>query len=86
MAVTLTFEPEVEAELLARAKARGMDLHSYLRSIVEQEALGRSRPEAGSESDRRREAVRRMMEFGEKYHLSLGEPVTRALLHEGHRH
>jgi len=29
--------------------------------------------------------VRRMLEFGEKYHLSLGEPITRQLLHEGHR-
>ena len=26
-----------------------------------------------------------MQEFGEKYHLSLGEHVTRKLLHEGHR-
>jgi Arc/MetJ-type ribon-helix-helix transcriptional regulator len=34
----------------------------------------------------RRTAVRRMEEFGEKYHLSLGEPITRKLLHEGHRH
>jgi Arc/MetJ-type ribon-helix-helix transcriptional regulator len=32
-----------------------------------------------------REAVRRMQEFGEKYHLDLGEPLTRSLLHEGHR-
>ncbi|MFY9691583.1 MAG: hypothetical protein WA369_11710 [Candidatus Acidiferrales bacterium] len=34
----------------------------------------------------RRAAVRRMEEFGDKYHLSLGEPITRKLLHEGHRH
>lgn len=34
----------------------------------------------------RREAVRRMEEFGDKYHLSLGEPITRKLLHEGHRY
>jgi Arc/MetJ-type ribon-helix-helix transcriptional regulator len=33
----------------------------------------------------RREAVRRMIEFGERRHLSLGEPVTRGFLHEGHR-
>ena len=33
----------------------------------------------------REEAVRRMLEFGEKYHLMLGEPITRKLLHEGHR-
>jgi Arc/MetJ-type ribon-helix-helix transcriptional regulator len=34
----------------------------------------------------RRAAVRRMEEFAEEYHLSLGEPVTRKLLHEGHRY
>jgi hypothetical protein len=33
----------------------------------------------------REEAVRRMLEFGEKYRLTLGEPITRKLLHEGHR-
>ena len=33
----------------------------------------------------RAEAVRRMLEFGDKHRLSLGEPITRALLHEGHR-
>jgi hypothetical protein len=27
-----------------------------------------------------------MLEFGEKHQLSLGEPVTRKLLHEGHRY
>ena len=33
----------------------------------------------------RRKAVRRMIEFGERRNLSLGEPVTRGFLHEGHR-
>ena len=33
----------------------------------------------------RQEAVRRMQEFGQNHHLSLGETVTRKLLHEGHR-
>jgi hypothetical protein len=33
----------------------------------------------------RAEAVRKMLESGEKHHLSLGDPVTRTLLHEGHR-
>jgi putative addiction module CopG family antidote len=33
----------------------------------------------------RREAVRRMIEFGERRKLTLGEPVTRRFLHEGHR-
>jgi len=34
----------------------------------------------------REEAVRRMEEFGEKYKLEFGEPITRKLLHEGHRY
>ena len=35
--------------------------------------------------ENRREAVRRMIEFGDRRKLSLGEPVTRQFLHEGHR-
>ena len=42
-------------------------------------------PHAGPGSASRRDAVRRMQQFGEKYHLDLGEPITRKLLHEGHR-
>ena len=34
----------------------------------------------------RRAAVRRMKEFGKENKLSLGEPVTRQFLHEGHRY
>lgn len=34
----------------------------------------------------RQAAVRGMEEFGEKYRLSLGEPITRKLMHEGHRY
>ena len=40
---------------------------------------------ANSAAMAREEAVRRMLEFGEKYRLSLGEPVTHRFLHEGHR-
>lgn len=39
----------------------------------------------GQTSSCREAAVRGMEEFGKKYHLSLGEPITRKLLHEGHR-
>jgi hypothetical protein len=81
--VTITFRPEIEAGLLAKAQARGMDLEDYLRCIVEQDALASGEK---PEPTRREEAVRRMLEFGDKYHLSLGEPITRDLLHEGHRY
>jgi len=44
-------------------------------------------PQGKDQTDSSRQAaVRGMEEFGEKYHLSLGEPITRKLLHEGHRY
>jgi len=35
MTVTLTFKPEVEAELLAQAQTNGMTVEEYLLSMVE---------------------------------------------------
>ena len=86
--VTLNLRPEVEAGLIAQAEAHGVTLEEYLLSMVEGAALNSSR--AISSTGRkgmpaREAAVRGMLEFGDRYHLSLGEPVTRTLLHEGHR-
>jgi hypothetical protein len=84
MTVTLHLKPEVEAGLLARAEASGMALEEYILSLAEEAALQAAPGPAAHTA--REEAVRRMLEFGEKHHLALGEPVTRKLLHEGHRH
>jgi len=81
---TLHLKPEIEASLLARAHASGVPLEEYLLSLVE-ESAAQATPTANG-NPAREEAVRRMLEFGEKYHLTLGEPITRGLLHEGHRH
>ena len=83
MTVTLKLKPEVEAGLLAQAQASGMPLEQFLLFLVESAALPARN--TGAEQPARVEAVRRMVEFGEKHHLSLGEPNTRKLLHEGHR-
>lgn len=83
MTVTLHLRPDIEAGLLARANASGMPLEEYLLSLAEEAAVqgtpGAMRP------PRREQAVRSMLEFGEKHRLTLGEPVARSLLHEGHR-
>jgi hypothetical protein len=84
MTVTLHLEPELEAGLLAKAQARGMDVEHYLQALVEQEIL-QSERKAASEQSNRQEAVRRMLEFGDKHNLHFGEPITRDSLHEGHR-
>ncbi len=84
MTLTLHLKPELEAGLMAQAQANGLDLEHYVLALVER-ALPSGFLQSDTESGARAEAVRRMREFGEKYQLSLGEPVTRAQLHEGHR-
>ena len=86
MTVTLHLKPEVEAGLLARAAASGMAVEDFVLNVVEEAALSAANDEiAASEPIERAEAVRRMVAFGEKHRLSLGEPISRALLHESHR-
>jgi hypothetical protein len=85
MRVTLNLSPEIEAGLLSRAQESGLALEEYLLTIVEEVAMPSVKQEAASPDEARKEAVRRMIEFGEKHQLSLGEPITRRLLHEKHR-
>jgi len=82
MTVTLHLTPELEAGLLAQAQESGMVLEDYLLTLMEKAAHPYRTVKASVE---RREAVHRMLEFGERHHLSLGEPLTRAMMHEGHR-
>ena len=83
MTVTIHLRPEIEAGLLARAKAIGMPLQEYLVSLAE-EAAAQSEHKPARQSERE-DAVRRMLEFGERNRLDLGEPIRRGLMHEGHR-
>ena len=85
MTVTLHLKPDVEAGLIAQAHANGMALEEYLLSLVEEAALPETPECTATAEPARVEAVRRMLEFGERHRLSLGEPITRKLLHEGHR-
>ena len=54
-------------------------------SLVEEAALPETPESTATGEPARVEAVRRMLEFGERHRLSLGEPITRKLLHDGHR-
>ena len=113
MMITLNLKPELEAGLLAQARATGTTPEDYVQDLVEKDLSAEIIDSGSSEGSgmvwedglfiygagsalpagfidnalttSRQEAVRRMLEFGDKYHLSLGAPVTRDLLHEGHR-
>ena len=86
MTITLHLKPEVEAGLTAQARSRGMILEDYLLTLVEDVALPQGSEQGIAGFTAREDAVRRMIDFGAKHRLSLGEPITRALLHEGHRY
>jgi hypothetical protein len=78
--MTIILKPEQE-----RAVQEAIDA-GFIRSVDEFiETAIESLPRGAGPSRSRADAVRRMQEFGEKYRLSLGEPITRTLLHEGHR-
>jgi len=76
MTITLTADQETA---IRNAIQAGL-VHSvdeFIETAIE--TLPQRKPHSSRE-----EAVRRMREFGDKYNLSLGEPITRRLLHEGH--
>jgi putative addiction module CopG family antidote len=79
--MTVELKPEQERiirEQLASGQFKSVDevLTTALASLPQDRRF---------DPETRREAVRRMIEFGERRNLSLGEPVTRGFLHEGHR-
>jgi hypothetical protein len=78
--MTIILKPEQERAIQEAINA------GLIRSVDEFiETAIQSLPHAGARASSRADAVRRMQEFGDKYRLSLGERITRTLLHEGHR-
>ena len=78
--MTIILKPEQERAIQEAIEAgviRSVD--EFIEAAIESLPHGEAKPAS------REEAIRRMQEFGDKYHLSLGEPITRKLLHEGHR-
>ena len=44
MTITIDIKPEVEAELASQARARGMDVTSYVSSLLEKAARAAEKP------------------------------------------
>jgi len=79
--VTIDLKPEQE-QIIREQLATGR--YGSVEEVLDT-ALASLPQDRGFDREHRREAVRRMIEFGERHKLSLGEPATRQLLHEGHR-
>jgi hypothetical protein len=67
MTITFHLKPELEAGLQSQAQSQGLDLESYLLTLVEGAVMSRKNDNSKSESTARQDAVRRMLEFGEKH-------------------
>ena len=80
--MTIQLSPEQERAIQEAIKS---GVVGSVEEFIEVAIAMLPQPEDRSENSRR-EAIRRMEEFGKKYHLSFGEPITRKLLHEGHIH
>jgi Arc/MetJ-type ribon-helix-helix transcriptional regulator len=80
--MTIKLTPEQE-EAIQNAIKSGVvrSVDEFIETAIA--LLPQAKDQTGSS---RQAAVRDMEEFGEKYRLSLGEPITRKLLHEGHRY
>ena len=84
--MTIQFKPEQERVIAAAIKAGLIERADEVVDVGLETLRDRLEGRSLSGSAARREAIRRMEEFGDRYRLSLGEPITRALLHEGHRY
>ncbi len=79
--IQLRLQPEIEAQLAAEARERGLPLNRYIEEIVE------ARPSARQGEDaERREAVKTMMNFSEKHSATLGGLDLKTMIHEGHKY
>ena len=78
--MTIILKPEQERAIQAAIQAGIIQsVDQFIERAIEAIPNGETGPLSRDDSDRR------MQEFGDKYHLSFGEPITRRLLHEGHR-
>ena len=59
--------------------------YSSVDDVVDTALSKLTRDDEQPDPEARRDAIRRMREFRERYRLNLGEPITRKFLHEGHR-
>lgn len=67
-------------ELAAAIQARGMELDTYVRELME-EKLGRE----SADRNQRRRTVEAMLQFGQKHGATLGGQNLKSMVHEGHK-
>jgi hypothetical protein len=76
--IQIQLQPEIEAQLAAEAKDRGMALDRYIETIVEARPTGQIRRRSAGEAIERIKALRK----GNK----LGGLNIKDLIHEGHQY
>jgi hypothetical protein len=79
--IELRLQPDIEAQLAAEARERGLPLDLYIAKIVETRPSVRQ----GRESELR-EAVEAMLSFAQRHNAKLAGLNLKEMIHEGHRY
>ncbi|HTV05958.1 MAG TPA: hypothetical protein VME86_11370 [Acidobacteriaceae bacterium] len=79
--IQIQLRPEIEAQLAAEARARGMSLETYVRVVVEERLSDRK-----AAKKQPRSAVEAMLSFAGKHGLTLGGASLKDMVHEGHKY
>jgi hypothetical protein len=85
MTITIDLAPELQAELVRQAEARGVGIDAYAASLIEDAAYrgaASDRPPSPAPSREVLEAVETLRSFGKTHRLSLGGMTLRELRHE----
>jgi hypothetical protein len=77
MTITVEIKPEVQAELAAQAAARGMDVPSYLATILEQAAQPASLEPKNRSLEEFEETLDRIAQFSHKIPVLPDETFSR---------
>jgi hypothetical protein len=84
MTITVEIKPEVQAELAAQAAARGMDVPSYLATILEQAAHPASLEPKNRSLEEFEKTLDRIAQFSHKIPVLPDEAFSRESLYQDH--
>jgi len=84
MTITIEVKPEVQTELAALARARGMDVPSYAAALLEEAALPAPREPGNQNLEEFEKTLDHMAQFSHKIPILPEEAFSRESLYQDH--
>jgi len=84
MTITIDIKPEIEAELARQAEIRGMDVHAYAATILEQAATPTQLPVTERSIEEFEKSLDRIAQFSDKIPALPDEAFSRESIYRDH--